>query len=92
MAKKSPLADALSGIKDRIAAAAAKAKRDPADVTLIAVTKTAAPEQIRSSSASAISANRASKCSRSAPARSTNFISANCSAPSPMSRAGCAGT
>lgn len=47
MAKKSPLADALSEVKDRIAAAATKAKRDPADVTLIAVTKTAAPEQIR---------------------------------------------
>jgi pyridoxal phosphate enzyme (YggS family) len=45
--KKSPLAEKLDEVKDRIAAACAKAKRDPSEVTLIAVTKTAAPEQIR---------------------------------------------
>ena len=47
MAKKSPLAVKLDEVKERIAAACAKAKRDSAEVTLIAVTKTAAPEQIR---------------------------------------------
>ena len=47
MAKQSPLAEKLDEVKDRIAAAAAKAKRDRQEVTLIAVTKTAAPEQIR---------------------------------------------
>lgn len=47
MAKKSPLAEKLDEIKDRIAAAAIKAKREPSEITLIAVTKTAAPEQIR---------------------------------------------
>ncbi len=47
MAKRSPLAEKLDEVRDRIAAACAKAKRDPSEVTLIAVTKTAAPEQIR---------------------------------------------
>lgn len=47
MAKKSPLAEKLSEVRDRIAAACAKANREPSEVTLIAVTKTAAPEQIR---------------------------------------------
>ncbi|MBC8109229.1 MAG: YggS family pyridoxal phosphate-dependent enzyme [Anaerolineae bacterium] len=47
MAKRSQLAEKLSELKDRIASACAKAKRDPSEVTLIAVTKTAAPEQIR---------------------------------------------
>src|SRR5215203_2472175 len=47
MAKRSPLAEKLDEVKDRIAAACAKAKREPNEVTLIAVTKTAAPEQIR---------------------------------------------
>lgn len=47
MAKKSALAEKLDEVKDRIAAACAKAKRDVSEVTLIAVTKTAAPEQIR---------------------------------------------
>jgi pyridoxal phosphate enzyme (YggS family) len=47
LAKKSPLAEKLDEVKERIAAACARAKRDPGDVTLIAVTKTAAPEQIR---------------------------------------------
>lgn len=41
------LADRLKDVRDRIAAAAVKAKRDPAEVTLIAVTKSAGPEQIR---------------------------------------------
>ncbi len=47
MASKSPLADKLKDVRDRIARAAAKAKRDPAEVTLVAVTKYAAPEVIR---------------------------------------------
>jgi PLP dependent protein len=47
LAKRSPLAEKLDEVRGRIAAAAAKAKRDPAEVTLVAVTKTAAPEQIR---------------------------------------------
>lgn len=44
---KSPLADRLNELRDRVAAACGKAKRDPAEVTLIAVTKSAGPEQIR---------------------------------------------
>ena len=47
MAKRTPLAEKLDEVRTRIADAATKAKRDPADVQLIAVTKTAAPEQIR---------------------------------------------
>jgi pyridoxal phosphate enzyme (YggS family) len=47
VAKKSPLADRLDEVRERIAAAAAKARRDPREITLVAVTKTAAPEQIR---------------------------------------------
>ena len=47
MAKKSPLSEKLDEVRDKIAAAAAKAKREPGEVTLVAVTKTAAPEQIR---------------------------------------------
>jgi hypothetical protein len=47
VAKKSVLAEKLDAVKDRIAAAATKAKRDPSEVTLIAVTKYAGPEQIR---------------------------------------------
>lgn len=47
MARKSALAEKLDEVKDRIAAACAKAKREPGEVTLIAVTKTAGPEQIR---------------------------------------------
>ena len=47
MAKRSPLAEKLDEIRDRIAAACAKAKREPSEVTLVAVTKTAGPEQIR---------------------------------------------
>ena len=47
MAKRSPLAEKLDEVKARIAKACEKGKRDPADVTLVAVTKTAAPEQIR---------------------------------------------
>jgi PLP dependent protein len=47
VAKRSPLAEKLDEVKDRIAAAAARAKREPREVTLVAVTKTAAPEQIR---------------------------------------------
>jgi hypothetical protein len=41
------LAEKLDEVRDRIANAAIKAKREPSAVTLIAVTKTAAPEQIR---------------------------------------------
>jgi pyridoxal phosphate enzyme (YggS family) len=47
VAKRSPLAEKLDEVRQRISAAALKAKRDPAEVTLVAVTKTAAPEQIR---------------------------------------------
>ena len=47
MAKRSPLAEKLEEVRGKIAAAATKAKREPSEVTLIAVTKTAAPEQIR---------------------------------------------
>lgn len=47
MAKRTPLSEKLDEVKDRIAAACAKAKREPGEVTLVAVTKTAAPEQIR---------------------------------------------
>ncbi|MGD0460978.1 MAG: YggS family pyridoxal phosphate-dependent enzyme [Tepidisphaeraceae bacterium] len=47
MAKRSPLAEKLDELKERIASAAVKAKRDPREITVIAVTKTASPEQIR---------------------------------------------
>ena len=47
MAKRSALAEKLQEVRERIANAAAKAKREPAEITLVAVTKTAAPEQIR---------------------------------------------
>ena len=47
MAKRTPLAEKLDEVRGRIAEAAVKAKREPGDVQLIAVTKTAAPEQIR---------------------------------------------
>jgi pyridoxal phosphate enzyme (YggS family) len=47
VAKKSPLAERLDEVRDRINAAAAKAGREPREITLIAVTKNAAPEQIR---------------------------------------------
>ena len=47
MAKKSPLAEKVEKVRERIVAAAAKAKRDPGEITLVAVTKSAAPEQIR---------------------------------------------
>lgn len=43
----STLADRAARVRDRIAAAAARAGRDPADVTLIAVTKTHPPEVAR---------------------------------------------
>jgi len=47
VAKRTPLAEKLDEVRDRIASAAVKAKREPSEVTLVAVTKTAAPEQIR---------------------------------------------
>ena len=47
MAKRSPLAEKLLEVQDRIAAAAVKSRREASDVTLVAVTKSAAPEQIR---------------------------------------------
>lgn len=47
MAKRSSLADRLNEVRDRIAAACAKANREPREVTLVAVTKNAAPEQVR---------------------------------------------
>ena len=47
MAKRSPLAEKLDAVRGRIAKACEARKRDPAEVTLVAVTKTAAPEQMR---------------------------------------------
>jgi len=47
MAKKSVLAERLDEVRGKIAGACARAKRDPKEVTLIAVTKTAGPEAIR---------------------------------------------
>lgn len=47
MAKKSVLAEKLDEVRERIGKACAKSGRDPKGVTMIAVTKTAAPEQIR---------------------------------------------
>lgn len=47
MAKNSVLAARLNEVRERIAAACAKANREVSEVTLIAVTKAAAPEQIR---------------------------------------------
>ncbi len=47
MAKRTPLGEKLKEVTDRIAAACAKAKREPSEVTLIAVTKYASPEQVR---------------------------------------------
>jgi PLP dependent protein len=47
LAKRTPLAEKLDEVRERIASAAAKVKRDPGEITLVAVTKTAAPEQIR---------------------------------------------
>jgi pyridoxal phosphate enzyme (YggS family) len=47
VAKRSALAEKLDEVKDRIGEACAKARRETSEVTLIAVTKTAAPEQIR---------------------------------------------
>ncbi|HEY8668394.1 MAG TPA: YggS family pyridoxal phosphate-dependent enzyme [Tepidisphaeraceae bacterium] len=45
--KRTPLAEKLDEVRDRIAAAAAKARREVSEITLIAVTKNAAPEQVR---------------------------------------------
>lgn len=45
--KETTLADRLKDVRERIAVAAAKSKRDPSAVTLVAVTKYAPPEQIR---------------------------------------------
>ena len=47
MVKRSVLAEKLAQVRERIAAAAAKAKREPSEITLVAVTKAAAPDQIR---------------------------------------------
>ncbi len=47
MSKTTPLAERLDEVNERISAACAKAKRDRSEVTLIAVTKTASPEQVR---------------------------------------------
>jgi pyridoxal phosphate enzyme (YggS family) len=41
------LGDSLHSVQERIAAAAARVGRDPANITLVAVTKTQAPEVIR---------------------------------------------
>ncbi len=47
MAQPTQLAQRLDQVRQRIADACAKARRDPREVTLVAVTKNAAPEQIR---------------------------------------------
>lgn len=47
MAKRSPLAERLEKVRERIAAACEQAHRDVREVTLVAVTKAAALEQIR---------------------------------------------
>src|SRR4051794_8670368 len=47
VAKRSALAEKLQEVTERIASACADAKRESSEVTLVAVTKTAAPEQIR---------------------------------------------
>jgi pyridoxal phosphate enzyme (YggS family) len=47
VAKRSPLAEKLDVVRERIEGACARAKRDSKEITLIAVTKTAAPEQVR---------------------------------------------
>jgi len=47
VASQSSLEDRLKDVRDRIAKACIKAKRDPGEVTLVAVTKYAPPEQIR---------------------------------------------
>ncbi len=47
MSSSSPLADRLKNVRERIAQAAHKAHRDPAEIMLVAVTKNAAPEQVR---------------------------------------------
>ena len=47
MAKRTPLADKLEQVRAAIAETAGKAKRDPAEISLLAVTKSASPEQIR---------------------------------------------
>ena len=47
VAKKSPLAERLEDVRGRIADAAKKARREPGEITLVAVTKSAAPEQVR---------------------------------------------
>ena len=41
------LADRLAAVRDRVAAACHKARRSPGEVALVAVTKTAPPEQVR---------------------------------------------
>ena len=41
------IADNIAGIRERMAAAAARVKRDPNQITLMAVTKTVEPERIR---------------------------------------------
>jgi len=47
VARNSPLAERLDKLRERVAEASIRAKRDPAEITLVAVTKTAAPEEIR---------------------------------------------
>jgi PLP dependent protein len=47
VATRSPLAERLEEVRSRIAAAAEKVRRSASEITLVAVTKSAAPEQIR---------------------------------------------
>jgi len=48
------IADNLGKVNENIAAAAARAGRDPADVTLVVVTKTRTPDEIREAAAASI--------------------------------------
>jgi PLP dependent protein len=47
LAKKSLLAERLDAVREKVAGACARAKRETSEVTLIAVTKTCGPETIR---------------------------------------------
>jgi pyridoxal phosphate enzyme (YggS family) len=48
------IADNLEKVNENIAAAAARAGRDPADVTLVVVTKTRTPDEIREAAAAGV--------------------------------------
>src|SRR5207237_8756491 len=94
VAKNSPLAIRLADIRQRIGKAATQANREPSEVTLIAVTKTAAPEQIREILQLGIGdlgESRVQVIARKLP-RSTSFTSGKKRAMSRPSPPGCGGT